>query len=248
MKILLFSLLLAGSAIAADAELKPLMGVPGEVVLENDFGKAGKPAKENWQPRQATRWTIEDGVLRGIPSTPENQAAKTHHRGLEARASVPKTPAEFVAQFSIRFLEGEENAIVPFVEFGHHICRIKFSADDGVFIIADHEMVRVAEARAFKYEPGKWYHALAELKGDEFVIQFADGPTLYARHESFAKPTPSGGNGFGVAGPRGGSLEIDDVRIWNIGEAPQAGWAKTRAAFPVFKHVPTEKASKPPKK
>jgi hypothetical protein len=31
------------------------------------------------------------------------------------------------------------------------------------------------KAANFKYIPGKWYHILAELKGDEFVMQFADG-------------------------------------------------------------------------
>jgi hypothetical protein len=174
-----------------------------------------------------------------------SQAAKSDHKGYEPRTSVPKTPQEFVAEFSVRFLEGEETSVVPFVEFGHHVCRVKFSAEEGTVILADGESVKVAEAADFKYEPGKWYHGLAEMKGEEFVIQFAGGPTLYAKHACFAEVTQSGGNGLGIAGPKGGRVEVDDVKIWTIEEGEeQEGWKKAREAIPVIEAVATEKGKK----
>jgi hypothetical protein len=185
-------------------------------------------------------------VLRGQQSSPEFQAKKKDHFGYEPRVSALLTPPQFIAEFSVRFTEGSPTAIVPFIEFGHHVCRLRFSAE-GTEMLADHESVRVAEAKDFRYEPGKWYRALAELKGDEFVIQFAGGPTLYAKHPSFSKSASSGADGFGLAGPKGGFAEVDNVTFWTIKADPQPGWAATRAKLPAFNPVPA-KAATPAKK
>jgi hypothetical protein len=76
---------------AADWQtLKPLMVIPSERVLQETFSKRGPVEKTDWQNRQGTRWSIEDGVLRGRPSSEEYQASRTHHYGYEARVSVPK--------------------------------------------------------------------------------------------------------------------------------------------------------------
>lgn len=242
MKIALLVLIVAATASAAD--LKPLLAQPDQVVLENDFATAGAINKEQWGPRQGTQWAIEDGVLRGKPSTPEYQAKKKDHFGYEPRVSCPVTPAQFIAKFSVRFDGGSETAIVPFIEFGHHVCRIRLTKD-GAEVLADHESVKVAESKELKFEPGKWYHVLAEMKGEECVIQFADGPTLYAKHACFAKPTPSGGNGLGIAGPKGGTAELDNVTLWSIQAGEQPGWAAKRDALPKFE--PVEVGKKPAK-
>lgn len=229
--IALLTLALARSSIAAEGQLKPLMARPDRVVLQDDFSKTGPIKKDDWSPRQGTQWVVEDGVLRGRPSTKEFQAKRKDHFGYEPRISAPVTPAQFVARFSVRFAEGGETAIVPFVEFGHHVCRVKFSKD-GLAMVAEHESILVAEAKDFHYEPGKWYEMLAEMKGDEVVVQIAGGPTLAAKHECFAKPNPSGGNGLGIAGPKDGVAEIDNVTIWSVKADPQDGWATVRDKLP----------------
>jgi len=224
--------------------LKPIMAVPAAVVLNSDFSKPFPLAKDSWLRRQGTRWAIEEGVLRGRPSSAEFQAARSHHRGLEPRLSVPVTPRQFIARFSIRFQQGAENAIVPFIEFGHHVCRLKFS-QQGLSLLADSETVRLAEAKEFRYRPGRWYHCLAELKDEEFVVQFHNGPTLYARHTCFAEPVSSGGRGLGVAGPQNGLVEIDNLTLWKIRDQAHPSWQKRRASIPVFEPVPTGKTKKP---
>ena len=234
-------LVCASMSAASDAsELRPLLAVPGEVVVKDDFSQAAELDKSRWAKRQGTRWEIVDGVLRGRPSSPEFQAARKDHKGLEPRLSVPATPAEFVAAFAVRFVDGEETAIVPFVEFGHHVARLKFSRD-GLSLLADHESVVVAEAGDFRYEPGRTYRVLAELKGDELVVQFAGGPTLYAKHPCFAKPAPSGGVGLGLAGPKGGLAELDDLTIWSIRAEPRPDWNARRETLPKFTPVAVEK-------
>ena len=100
--------------------LQPLMVIPNKSVLQETFSKSGPVKKTNWQNRQGTRWSVEDGVLRGRPSSEEYQSSRTHHFGYEPRVSVPVTPPEFLAGFSFRFIGGEETDIVPFIEQTFH--------------------------------------------------------------------------------------------------------------------------------
>ncbi len=216
--------------------LAPLMTVPGKVVLRSDFSKPMPLEKSTWLLRQGTRWSIEDGVLRGRESSAEYQAAREHHYGYEPRLSVPVTPSEFATAFSFRFINGSETAIVPFVEFGHHVCRIRLS-EQGTSLIVEKETIKLAEAKDFVVKTGKWYHVFAEMKGDEFVIQFADGPTLYAKHASFSKSPTSGGNGLGLAGPKHGLVELDNLTIWSVGSTSPNDWQNTRKSFPKFQPV-----------
>lgn len=208
----LLSLCFGVAAADSPANLKPIMAVPDAVVLQEDFSKPHELKKGVWQKRQGTRWAIDEGLLRGQQSSPEYQAKKKDHFGYEPRLSIPVTPPEFIASFSFRFIEGSETAIVPFIEFGHHVCRVRFSKE-GATLLADHETLKLAEATDFVWQSGKWYHALAEMKGGRFVMQIDGGPTLYAQHDSFAAPPSSGGNGFGVAGPKRGFVELDNLTI-----------------------------------
>lgn len=213
--------------------LKPRMATPGKVVLQEKFSQV-KPLKKGvWQSQQGTRWAIEDGVLRGRESSPEFQAKRKDHFGYEPRLSIPVTPSEFVAEFSFRFVGGDETAIVPFIEFGHHVCRVRFSKD-GASLLSDGETMKLAEAKDFVWKSGKWYHALAEMKNDEFLIQIADGPTLYGQRDSFAKVPSSGGNGFGIAGPKHGVVEIDNLKISAVESATQPNWSSHKAKLPKF--------------
>ncbi|MEZ5384014.1 MAG: hypothetical protein R3F13_00725 [Prosthecobacter sp.] len=239
-------LLLALAALSTRAaDLAPLLAQPDQIVLENDFSEAGPVNKEHWGARQGTQWSVVDGVLRGKPSTPEYQAKKKDHFGYEPRVSCPVTPAQFIARFSVCFDGGSETAIVPFIEFGHHVCRIRLFKD-GAEILADHESVKLAQTEDLRFEPGRWYHVLAEMKGEDFVVQFADGPTLHAKHASFAKAPESGGNGLGIAGPKDGTVEIDNVTLWSIKADEQPGWVARRDALPKF--VPVEVGKKKTRK
>jgi hypothetical protein len=237
MKILL--LLLTASALHA-ADLMPILAQPDAVVFQDDFSKPTPLNKQHWAARQGTQWAVEDGVLRGRPSTPEFQAKKKDHFGYEPRISAPITPPQFIAKLSVRFTGGSETAIVPFVEFGHHVCRLHFTKG-GVIMLADHESTQVAESKELKYEPGKWYHLIAELKGDEIVVQFEGGPTLYAKHACLTASAPSGADGIGIAGPKDGTAEIDNVTLWSIKPEAQPAWAKKRETLPKSAPVPVMK-------
>lgn len=241
MKTPFLAIALALSSInASAAELKPLLAQPDQIVLQDDFSKPGAFNKQHWGTRQGTQWVVEDGVLRGRPSTPAFQAKRKDHFGYEPRISAPVTPPQFITQFSVRFSGGSETAIVPFLEFGHHVCRLRLTKD-GAELLVDGESLKVAESKELTYEPGKWYHVLAEMKGDEFVIQFADGPTLHAKHAGFSKPPEKGGSGLGMAGPKDGMVEIDNVTLWSIKPEEQPGWAAKRSTLPKSEPVQISK-------
>lgn len=231
------------SANIAAAELKPLLSIPAASAVADNFDKPHKLDKAIWQQRQGTRWAIEDGVLRGRESSAEYQASKSHHRGFEPRISVPATPDEFAASFSVRFDGDEINTIVPFVEFGHHVCRVRFHAK-GLEVLAEGESLIVAKTDEISYEPGRWYQCLAEMKDGHFVMQIENGPTLYAFHESFEEPPSSGGNGLGVAGPKHGTVELDNVNIRHVRQRKQLGWEKTVDGFQTTEPIVIEKARK----
>lgn len=241
------SILLIPFGAIAENQLEPLMAVPDKIALNEKFKTPFdlKKKKETWTQRQATRWAVKDGVLGGQPSSPENQTAKSHHKGLEARLSIPVTPPECIAKFSIRFLEGEETTVVPFIEFGHHIIRVRFDSEKGVSLLAGYESMKIAEDKNFIYQPAEWIHMLAELKGEEFVVQIQDGPTLYGKHPILGYPAPSGGKGFGIAGLRGGQVEIDNLTLWTVKKEPQPGWRARQVQFPAF--APVQLREKPKK-
>ncbi|QXD23256.1 hypothetical protein F7C95_15180 [Opitutia bacterium ISCC 51] len=205
---------------ATAESLSPQLVQLDKLVLDANFAKSTPLEKENWKPRQHTRWSIEKGVLRGQPSTKAFQASQDHHQGLEPRLSIPYCPQEYAIQFSIRFLKGDQTPLCPFIEFGHHKARIYWS-EQGAQLLANGEAVQLDHNANFKLDPGTWYHALAEIKGDEVLIRFSHGPTLYGKHPSL----DSKKDGFGVAGFRGGRVELDDIKIWSIKDSINLNWA-----------------------
>lgn len=235
--LLLFSISFLG------ADLKPLMNLSGKVTYTSDFSKPIPIKKSPWKMSQKTQWEIKDGVLFGQQSTKENQAAKAHHKGLEPRIANPSTPKQFIAKFSVKFEKGKSTAIVPFIEFGHHILRLRFRPDF-VDIVADYESMQLAKSTELKWQEGVWYHILAELQGEEFVIQIQDGPTLYATHPVFTQSAPSGSDGLGVAGPRGGYAELDNVTFWESAGI-QKDWPNRKKEIPKYQAV---KVREKPKK
>ena len=224
-------LLLGLAAPWATAAMKPKLVQLDQLVLSEDFETAGPIEKENWKARQHTRWAIEEGVLRGQPSTKEFQASQDHHQGLEPRISIPSCPQEFAIAFSMRFLGGEGTPLCPFIEFGHHVGRIYWS-DQGAQLVANKESVQLDGDPSFVLETGTWYHGLAEIRGDEILIRFAHGPSFYGKHPSLDTKR----DGFGIAGFRGGKVELDNIRVWSILETPHPKRMAFLKSFTPEKH------------
>jgi hypothetical protein len=235
--VLAFAMLaLTMSARATDepGKLQPLMVQPDKVALQGDFSKPLPTGKGGpYQARQGTRWSTADGVLRGMSSTPEYQASRKDHKGTEPRIAFTAGGQEYVVDVTYRFMGGRPTAALPIMEFGHHCGRVNWANGSGAKLVCDEESVLLAEAPDCKVELGKWYHALCEVKGDEIVVQFENGPTLYGKHASLAakKDRPD----FSIAGTDNGTVEIKSLTIWTAKAEPQASWSETRAKLPAPK-------------
>ncbi len=223
--------------------LRPLMNIPATRVFASDFSIPGKLDKSAWQARQGTQWKVVDGVLRGEQSSAEYQAKKADHKGYDPRIKSLKTPRQFIAKFSVRFIGGQETNLLPIFEFGHHNVRLKFGKS-GLVMLADHETVQLFETDEVKLESGRWYHVMAERNADEFVVQFEGGPTLYAKHTSVAMPVADDADGLGIAGTRKGVVEIDNVQLWNVEENISPKWASIRERLPRSVAKPVAKKRK----
>ncbi|MEM7809952.1 MAG: hypothetical protein AAF532_00540 [Planctomycetota bacterium] len=219
---------------------------PGRLVLGDDFDdRSGKVNKKVYFPKQVTPWVVRDGVLFGMPNPPEVQAARTKYKGKEPRVELRKTPFDFVAAFDLRFRGGTETPVVPFIEFGHHCSRVKLSGVSGATYTAAGEMILLGKAEELRLRDGVWYHVLTEAKGDQFVFQvtadgFPETATIYAEHEAI---TESDNRFIGIAGTVGGTVEVDNLRIWEAA-AFRPDWERRRRSIPTLEPTETAKAKK----
>lgn len=225
--------LLPHAAFSADVELKPLMLVTDQIIYHDEFATAQAIDKETWHVAQGTQWKAEDGVLRGRPSTSEFQASHKTHKGLEPRCSLSKCPADYVVRFSVRYVGGKPPRPlpalknIPSIDIGHHIGRVEFGLE-GTRLTADGETLQLESASAFRLESGRWYEVLVEARGDEVVVQFANGPTFHGKH-----PTLGGENHhLAFVGSEEGVVEIDNVTLWSVKSGTQPSWTETLVKRP----------------
>lgn len=222
--------------LAADADLKPLQLVPDQVIYHNDFSDGQQLDQNTWRGAQGTQWKVEDGVIRGRPSTPEFQASHKTHKGLEARGALVKCPADYIARFSVRYnggkppqpLPGLKN--IPSIDVGHHIGRLEFGVE-GARLLADGETLQLASAPDFQLEDGRWYEVLVEARGDEVTFQFGKGPTLHGQHPTLKGESlpPESSHTLAFIGKEGGTVEVDNLTLWSVKDGTQPSWPQVFA-------------------
>lgn len=231
------TLVLAGLSVAAAFAApapapEPLMLVPDQVLVQDDFSTAKPLDRETWRIGQGTQWTVQDGVLRGQPSTPEFQASHKTHKGLEPRLGLAKCPPTYIVRFSIRYLGGNPtpnlpDRRVPSIDIGHHVGRLEFGTE-GTRLLAEGETIQLAEAPDFKLEREKWYDVLVEARDGETVVQFAGGPTFYGAHPFYRDHDHT----LAFVGNIGGKIEVDNLTLWSAKPDPKPTWVATAAKLP----------------
>jgi hypothetical protein len=197
---------------AHGAGLKPKHLKPGKTVFENDFEKSGALDETRWQVRQGTRWSIENGALKGIPSTPEYQKKKKAtgkgHTGNIPRIYLLDPPRDFILSYRFKLEGGKPSGAVPLVEFGHHVSRVYFSPE-GPRLLADHEKKTLAEIGT-PLELDRWYNVLVEAKGDSIAVQIEGIGTLSGK-DPFLEKTERPIIGF--TGNVNGTIYLDDILL-----------------------------------
>lgn len=200
-------------------QLTPVIAEPGKVHLqmgfETDFVvKKGNPF---FLLGQGTRWEAKDGVLIGTESSPEYQAMKkakgNGHLGTAPRLQLPNSPKDVILKYSFKIQGGKKTKLLPMIEAGHHLRRVYFGSE-GTKILVDHEKTTIAESD-FVLENDTWYHVMLEINGDDFLVRFQDGPTIYGRHKGVGAEFEN--YNIGITGTNKGKVTIDDMSIWHAG-------------------------------
>lgn len=232
-------LLIGTTAIAGD--LSPKWLVPDQVLFADDFSQPRGEIKFDrknapdapWLPNQGTRWEVVDGVLRGRASSPEYQASHETHKGVHPRIVLAKTPEKYVLSFSMRIVDGipfeagKRKSVAPFIEIGHHICRVTWDVN-GATLLADGDTTQVANDKDFKLIPGKWERVLIERRDDEVLVQFANGPVFHGKHASYVTDP----HAVMLGGLEAGTMEIDNVTLWSVKAGTQPEWTAFASKLP----------------
>jgi len=213
-------LLLVAFAVKAYSH-EPLVSRKGELLFEDSF--SGSEAKPEWRALHGTRWEIQDGVYKGIPSTKEFQASRDNHTGATPSMLLEMpTARDCILEMSVK-ISGELNAAHlgfnegPTQTTSGHIFRLILDVNKGVALQKDlHSQIKgdkhvILDRADWKPKRDSWTTVLIETQGEEVVAQIVGGPTLKMKAARLNVPKNSGN--LKARGGEG-SIEYDNIRIW----------------------------------
>ena len=231
LRTLLFLFLLAPLALCEDAnQLEPILAKPDEVFLKMDFDEDFTVGDDHpaLRCKNGTRWAAKDGVLVGIESSAEFQAEKKAagdgHTGTAPQLIVPGSPRDVILKYSFKIVGGKLQRGLPMIESGHHLRYLRWGAK-ATSILTGRENVKTLAESDFVLEFDHWYHVMVEIKGDEFLARFQDGPTIYGQDESVAVDVPN--YDIRIYATDNGVIHIDNLTIWHAGDTMES-WSAAR--------------------
>lgn len=161
---------------AARAAETPAPVQPGKLIVSEDFSQPEATAKWRWG---AGKWTVADGVLKGV-ETPERKHA--------AGIACPRAYHDARLQFRFQFAGGNTAMLLLRNKFGN-LCRLTVTPTS-MTITKDRpnspadtpEKTVVLDKAALQLKRGEWYAVTAVVKGEEFTATLQDQATLKGRH------------------------------------------------------------------
>lgn len=210
--------------------LEPVLANPGKVHLKMDFNEdfVVKRGHEFFTLGQGTTWRADGGMLVGTESSPEYQAKKkaqgNGHLGTAPRLQFPNSPKDVILKYSFKIVGGQKTKLLPMIEAGHHLRRIYFGETESR-ILVDHEKTTIAKSD-FVLQTDQWYHVMLEIKGNEFLVRFQDGPTIFGTDPGVGAEFEN--YNIGITATNKGTIYIDNMTIWHAGEI-QESWATKKA-------------------
>lgn len=202
---------------------------PGKVIFEADFDDGVNPDKSAWQLRKST-WTTKKGILRGV-----NNGGNGPFIRLKSKENGGPLPEDYIIKFSfmIETLPALDDQARKRVHpklslghrfsFGHYAAKYQWRGDKGMDLAIGHG--HAIQDERFRIEKGKWYHVTAEIRGDEILVSFKDGPSYYMQHDHF-RSKPAGFEFFTHITEAG---YLDNIRVWSLGQGTQSGWEELKA-------------------
>ena len=184
---IVLSLIVGTVATAEEVETKFL--IPGKSIFKADFEDGKNPGKPNWQLRNST-WEVHDGVLRGVNAGGNGPFIRLH-----SKESGGVLPEDYILKFSFKtetakdVPENQRRKIHPKYSighrfsFGHYAAKYQWRGEEGMDLAIGHG--HALQDDRFHIEKGKWYHVTAEIRGNEILVWFKDGPAYYMQHDHF---------------------------------------------------------------
>lgn len=219
MKSILFGLLVS-VLIPSVFALEPLISRKGALLFEDRFD--GAQAKPEWKALHGTRWQVEGGAYKGIPSTVEFQSSRDNHTGATPSMTLQVGARETILEMSFRLSGDLKQAHIgwnegPTSTTTGHIFRLLLGTESGVSLQKDRnsqiegDKDQITVTSDWKLESDRWYTVMLETQGEEVVAQVAGGPTLIMKHARLDVPKAWGN--FKARGQKG-NIEYDDVQVW----------------------------------
>ncbi|MEM7012603.1 MAG: hypothetical protein AAF585_14095, partial [Verrucomicrobiota bacterium] len=109
--------------------------------------------------------------------------------------------------------------------FGHYAAKYQWKPEGLMDLNIGHGDALTDDS--FQIEKSKWYHVTAEIRGDEILVWFEDGPAYFMQHDHF-RSKPAGWEFFTHASEFG---FLDNVRVWSLAAGEREDWDQRKAAI-----------------
>ena len=216
MKLILSILFLLSITFTHAVETKFL--IPGDIIFQANFDDGINPAKPRWMLRKSA-WEIEDGILRGVNIDGNGPFIRLH-----SKENGGYLPEDYIMKFSFMIKDNPdasekeakkrhpEFSVGHRFSFGHYAAKYQWRADIGMDIAIGHG--HALTDGDFHIKKNKWYHVTAEIRGDEVLVWFKDGPDYYMQHDNF-RSKPSGWEFFTHISEIG---YLDNLQVWALNQ------------------------------
>lgn len=228
MKTAIFCLtLLTSFAFAGEVETKFLKA--GESLFKADFEDGKNPSKPIWQLRKST-WETKDGVLVGVNAGGNGPFIRLHSK--EKGGILPE---DYIIKFSFKIEPNpnekksnkhhETRSSGHRFSFGHYAAKYQWRPDTGFDLNIGHG--DAIQDDSFYIDKEKWYHVTVEIRGDEILTWFKDGPAYFMQHDHF-RSKPSGWEFFTHVSETG---YLDNLEVWSLADGEQENWQADKKAI-----------------
>ncbi|MDF1741940.1 MAG: hypothetical protein P1U86_22455 [Verrucomicrobiales bacterium] len=202
--------------------------IPGELIFAEEFTETSTFEKPTWYLRRSS-WEVKDGVLRGV-----NEGGNGPFIRLQSKENDGPLPEDYIMTFSFKIEENpdekksnkhhETRSSGQRFSVGHYAAKIQWRPDIGMDLNIGHG--DALEDDSFYVEKGKWYHITMEIRGDEIVASFKDGPTYYLQHDHF-REKPQGWEFFTHISE---VAFLDNMQVWSLADGEHPEWKETRSS------------------
>ena len=205
-------LLVLRTALLPAAELEPILGEKGRLLLEENFEGAKLPA--GWSVKTG-RLRVADGVLR---------ASQKREDGRLCLFDLELPMQDAAVQIDFKF-DGAHGLNIGFnpspgeLRKKGHLLSVMITL--AMWNITEHNDKSDLQSRSkalasapAKFEQGRWRTLLLETKGDDVVVRVEGKEPLRASSKDFHVQKP--GLAFRVAGRDNEEAAFDNLRVWEL--------------------------------